>query len=520
MNPIPALIVDDEYLIRSLVRNSVDWSALGFELVGEAEDGEEALRMVEELKPRFMLVDINIPFINGLDLSMRIREHHPEILIVILTGYEDFQFARKAIKVGVVDYLLKPLNPAELEKALISAREGILRGDEENRVASEDAVHSKEEALRELLFKNDSALSSSAIPFLLNIEPETRQLVLCLIEIDPPEAPELVRSRISVACEVFSDRDGRLILLFNEDDRTIRLKDKDYYGVCERLVADLVARGHIASVGISRPVLGFSSLPAAYSEASAAIDESFHSGINRVYAHPSVRPVSAVSAKLPTLPSRESIIMLLRSGNEKEVVRVAQTVFRELGLSKAARPYCEMLCLELILVVNEYLKDADLSIADVLGTEDDYYSLVRARKTRVEMEEWLLDLIKRSVVTVETQGKTRTHLVVKKAKLYIEKNYVRKGITLELVAEHAAVTASYISTIFKKEMGISVIEYLTNTRLEAAKKIMDADPLVTIIEVADHTGYSDPYYFSKCFRKRFGLAPTAYLHKKNPAAFE
>lgn len=520
MKPIPALIVDDEYLIRSLVRNSVDWDALGFNVVGEAEDGEEALALVEELRPRFMVVDINIPFVNGLDLSLRLRELHPEIRIVILTGYEDFQFARKAIKVGVVDYLLKPLNPAELEKAAVSARESIRKFDEENQAASSGALRSKEEALRDLLFKSADAAAAESIPFRLNIDHKAQPIVLCLAEIDPSLSAEEVRALVPPACEVFPDRDGRLIILFNEDKRTIRLKDKAYYAVCETLVSVLSSRGRSVSVGFSLPALGLSSLPDAYAQASSALDESFHFGVNRIYPFAEVRAAGDASAKTPALPPRESLIMLLRSGNEKEMTRIVQSLFRELGAAKASRPYCEMLCLELILVLNEYLKDADSSVQELLGTDEDYYRLVRALKTRSEMESWLSDLIRRGGVAVETQGKTRTHLVVKKAKLYIEKNYARRGITLEHVAENAAVTASYISTVFKKEMGISVIEYLTNVRLEAAKKLMDADPLTTIVEVSDRSGYSDPYYFSKCFRKRYGLAPSVYLHKKNPDAFE
>jgi two-component system response regulator YesN len=102
VDAVRTLIVDDEYLIRSLVRNSIDWEGLGFSIVGEAEDGEEALRLADELRPRLMIVDINIPFINGLDLSMRLRQAHPDIRIVILTGYEDFHFARTADRKSVV----------------------------------------------------------------------------------------------------------------------------------------------------------------------------------------------------------------------------------------------------------------------------------------------------------------------------------------------------------------------------------------------------------------------------------
>jgi two-component system response regulator YesN len=143
--------------------------------------------------------------------------------------------------------------------------------------------------------------------------------------------------------------------------------------------------------------------------------------------------------------------------------------------------------------------------------DDDAYRSAKEMRTLAAMSAKTSEIVARAAATVENQGKTRTHLVVKKAQLFIERHSARKNVTLELIAEHAAVSPSYISTVFKKELGLSVIEYLTATRLEAAKRLMDADPLGTIIAVADRVGYSDPYYFSKCFRKHFGVAPTVYL---------
>lgn len=516
MASIPTLIVDDEYLIRSLVRNSIAWEELGFSIVGEAEDGEEALRLAGELKPQLMIVDINIPFINGLDLSVRLREAHPDIRIVILTGYEDFQFARKAIKVGVVDYLLKPINPDELRKAALTARESILRGDEESRAVKSEAARSKEDALR-ALFSGEAAGRSAAAQAASGwaVDPALSAVVLCLFDVQPQTTADAVRELAGIPCELFPYRGGRIAMLVDDDTRTIRVKDKAYYSACETIVSALAGRGFSVSVGIAPPASGAGQLPLAYERASSALEDAFYLGANRIHLYSADRPQAAVRRKLPTLPSRESIIMRLRSGNGKELAALLRTLFRDLGQARAGRQYCEMLCLEVVLVANEYLKDAGLSVNEVMETEDDYYRSVRERRTLDEMASWLTALIQRSSDAVETQGKTRTHLVVKKAKLFIERNYARKSLTLEQIAENTEVTASYVSSIFKKEMGLSVIEYLTDIRLEAAKKLMDADPLITIIEVADRVGYSDPYYFSKCFRKRFGLAPTVYLRRKN-----
>ena len=115
------LIVDDEYLLREYVKCSVEWDRLGLSIAGEAEDGREAVEKAEKLRPDIMIMDINIPFMNGLEVSRRVKEILPDTQILILTAYGEFEYAREAIQFGAVSFLLKPLDPAELEKELENA---------------------------------------------------------------------------------------------------------------------------------------------------------------------------------------------------------------------------------------------------------------------------------------------------------------------------------------------------------------------------------------------------------------
>ena len=117
------LIIDDEILIRELIKKSIDFNALGFEIVGEAKDGRQAMEMIEALHPNLLLLDINIPIINGITLAQSVNKEYPEIQIIILTGYSQFDYAKGAIEAGVLDYLLKPLNNSEFIKALSKAKD-------------------------------------------------------------------------------------------------------------------------------------------------------------------------------------------------------------------------------------------------------------------------------------------------------------------------------------------------------------------------------------------------------------
>ena len=119
INTISVLIVDDEYLIRSLIRNSVRWEAYGMEVVGEAGDGESALSFIRTFQPQIALVDINMPILNGLELAQKVREGNYKTHIIFLTGYRDFEYAKQAVTYQAFDYLLKPIDADELAETLI-----------------------------------------------------------------------------------------------------------------------------------------------------------------------------------------------------------------------------------------------------------------------------------------------------------------------------------------------------------------------------------------------------------------
>ena len=116
-----AFLVDDEFLQRKLVKKSVDWQSIGIELCGEAEDGEEALEKIFMLKPDILIMDINIPYVNGIEVSKKVKKVFPETQVIILTAYGEFEYAKKAIKYGVSEYLLKPVEDQELVAVLEEA---------------------------------------------------------------------------------------------------------------------------------------------------------------------------------------------------------------------------------------------------------------------------------------------------------------------------------------------------------------------------------------------------------------
>ena len=147
------LIIDDEILIRELIKKSIDFNALGFEIVGEAKDGRQAMEMIEALHPNLLLLDINIPIINGITLAQSVNKEYPEIQIIILTGYSQFDYAKGAIEAGVLDYLLKPLNNSEFIKALSKAKDVLSNQNQIKKTISDYQNQKLRLDKRELLLK-------------------------------------------------------------------------------------------------------------------------------------------------------------------------------------------------------------------------------------------------------------------------------------------------------------------------------------------------------------------------------
>ena len=122
---ISVFLVEDEIVMREGIRNNINWASNGYEFVGEAGDGELAYPMIRDLKPDIVITDIRMPFMDGLELSRLIKKELPSTRIIILSGYDDFQYAREAIIIGVTDYLLMPISGAQLLVAIDKVSDGI-----------------------------------------------------------------------------------------------------------------------------------------------------------------------------------------------------------------------------------------------------------------------------------------------------------------------------------------------------------------------------------------------------------
>jgi two-component system response regulator YesN len=510
---IPVLIVDDEYLIRSLIWNAVAWEDLGFQIVGEAEDGEQALQLIEQFKPRLLIVDINIPFLNGIELSIQVHLRYPYIKIIILTGYEEFQYAQKAIQAGVLNYLLKPLNTEEFQKSLEQAKDLILE-EEKNKFLTLHTRTSKgkevgilrEQFLRSLLLSGTSFTNSEVEESLRMYHIHLPKcFVLGILDGNPIKELFSFPSWDKEAI-FFYDDSGRVVLLFL-NERDIPMRES------HALVNTGIEKGVELTIGLSRGHSGSSKLPDAYQEALHALEHKFYEGTGRVFLY---QPDPSPSKKWkgsPNVLDKNTMVMGLRAGNSRLIEELLTRLFDWITEKKPPREYCELICVEIFAVLYEFLDEQGIP-PQTYFNEMDILEELRIRDTFESLKAWMFQTVLETCSKKEMRSSKRTQLVVQKARQFIEKNFSKKYLSVEHVAEHVSVTANYLSGVFKRELQVSVIEYLTQCRLKKAKELMEAEPLLSIGEIADRVGYMDPYYFSKCFRKQYGIAPSHYIRNR------
>lgn len=150
---IKVLIIDDEYLIRNLIKNCIDWNELGVEIIAEASNAIEGINLINKEKPDIILTDINMPVTDGLDMSKCILEKYPDIKVVVITGYNEFEYAKRSIKIGVSDFILKPIDEDELRNSILKLKNEIL--DEYSRKKEYKDIKDKMVAFNDIINLND-----------------------------------------------------------------------------------------------------------------------------------------------------------------------------------------------------------------------------------------------------------------------------------------------------------------------------------------------------------------------------
>ncbi len=515
-------IVDDEELIRRHIKNSIDWEKLQMSVRWEAEDGKKAQSKIEQLSADIIIIDINIPYIDGLELSEWISLYYPLIKIIILTGYREFEYARRAISSQVADYILKPIDKAEFEQSLAKVR---LQIEQEKKQAAylsnlEDRIHKSETSeiktalhkilTREITDKN-GLREVAGLTDLLDVEKPLCLLVFSIISdkslIALRRDQDLILSAFSHHLEVefISAVMENSVVLISPlcDERTI----KELSNNIENEVGIQTVIGVASIEQMTEDIVN--EIYENYNEAKTALEESFFYPDKKLFTLPVPK-----RRDVTLIPDKHELLIAFRTEDLIKIKVIIDIDPERLETERISRESILLMALEFISVIKQFLQELNLSL-EILPIEgiQSYQQMIRRFSTFGKLKAWLHHVINSVFEHVKREELFTISRSVIQTKQYIENQFHNPRLMLRQIAEEININPSYLSKIFKRQTGLSVLEYIRDCRLKEAKIKIDEDPTLHISELSQIVGYEDPLYFSKVFKRKFGISPKQYRKK-------
>ena len=516
------LMVDDEELVRRGFRTKIDWTNLGFEFLEPCENGEQAIEALQAFHPDVLMTDIAMPKVDGLGVAAYAAEHHPETVVVILSGYDEFEYAQKAIRSSVFEYVLKPVTSRDLAGLLGRLRTRLDargRAREEARAAERQAQAAaalvKSQALLGLVTGPTDTLTATAFQDLFKFSPQ--DLCSAVVLVDEAPAPPGQKDRgAERAAEVLAGVAGashRTLAFSVTEARWAVLVLERNPASCERLSV-MVANGIAASapaaiVGVGRPRASWREASTSYLEAAAALSYRLTGPSGAAWRYPATKPEDPRT--LEGLAERkERTWRTVLSGEPGETAEQAAAFLALLGGSGVSPTSVRHEIEELFRSVLVAFRDLGVSGETVAsGLHLDYDLAVQRLRTSEEVQALLRRLAEFACSTLDGRASPAPEWKVRDFKDYVARHYGDRDLSVQRIAASLSISASYLSKLVKKYLDRSVVDYLVDFRMERAKDLLATSDLMAY-EVAEATGYPDAQYFSTVFKRQIGIPPSEF----------
>lgn len=535
---LKVFLVEDESIVREGLRDNIMWQQYGYRFAGEAGDGEMALPLIRKVKPDLLITDIKMPFMDGLALSRIVSAEFPQMKILIISGYDDFEYARQAIQVGVEQYLLKPVTRSALQKALVEIREKI-----ENQREQEGYLDKFKEEMLEYEQFSRRNFFEKVFEGHLSVQEIYEQAQRLSLEMDAEGYNLAMVSLWEKRDMQERSQDSRLIAGKREELTRYFLRYPEYlmfrwnintYGIlmkgeeaqmeelrkrCQEQIVRICS-GHDGEMewylAIGEPVARLSMLPQIYSKVNHMMSSRFlKPGQHILTMETDVLPDFRQEREGGFLggvdiakADPEIIRGFLMRGQLEEIEDFVDGYLESQKQALQSRMFRDYLMLSIRFTTIAFVEKLGIRQEELL--KHTYSDTMQSAGLSVEeMKPYMQELMQRAIElsnrVMDSQGKK----LIKKAMGYIDENFMKESISLNEVAGVVEVSANYFSTIFSQEMEMTFTEYITQKRMEQAKQLLRQTEKQTG-EIALEVGFRDPHYFSFVFKKTQGCTPREY----------
>ena len=534
------LLVDDEILVRDAIRENIDWGAMDCQLVGDCENGRQAMEFVTEHPVDIVLTDICMPYMDGMELSKFLHEKYPDIFIVIFSGFGEFEYAQKAIRYGVSEYLLKPVTAMELREVIGRVKEKV---DEKRGVREQmDSLLRTSEDYRDNALMIRSGAIEGLVSCTRDIQESLRQLERLGIHLDAQsyrvaildldaysqlfqiEADQRQESQLmtfvlfNISDEIVSrenagiayqEGSSRVCVLFTGE------KNKEFESriqtVCKEIqekAGEAIGMG--VSVGIGGWVRSLAELHFSHEQAQKAIECRYLLGGNLLI---NMEDEKEQESGLSIQVLLENLAEGMKSGewdlvqgNLDQIVQLIQKA--RVGKTRACG-YLQQIIRTIGLCLGSVTGDHKKE----LRQRESLQAKIPEQRTFCEAVTLVEEYAKKSFEELQMMNSSSGHRQAALAMDYIKTRYMHPDLNLNQICSYLNISTSYFSTVFKELTGETFIEVLGRLRIEKAMELLESTTLKNY-EIAEKVGFADPHYFGICFKKMTGKTPTEYAREK------
>lgn len=542
-------LAEDEVIVRETIKRMIPWENLGFELVGEAADGEMALPLLLRQKPDLLITDIKMPFMDGLTLAKVAKKEIPGLKVVILSGYDDFNYAKQAINIGVEDYLLKPIT----KNALIERLTEIRSRYEHEKTQKEyyEKFHREMQAYE----KNSSrdffeALVSGSMDMMeiyrrseklgLDIVAEAYNVLIFTMNCEEDFSgqregySEWEAESLKLLEEFFSENTSAMLfrcnifsygVLIKGQKETIGENTRSCVSEIQRIL-DRKEQKRQWFVAAGEPVERLSQIQKSYYSASRAFSQRYLYDENILYydemASMEKKNVTEddntylqkvdVNALNPAILQK-----FLSNGLLEETENFVKDYFYAIGQEPLeSLVFRNYVTLNVRFSVMSFLKEIGCDTR-TLEQEDTEDVLSESSKSLENAIAYAEKIISQAIALRDQNSGNKNRSILKTAVDFIDSHYMEEDMSLNKAANAANVSANHFSALFSQNMGQTFIEYLTNLRMNKAKEYLRCTSMRSS-EIAGEIGYKDAHYFSYLFKKTQGMTPSDYRKAREDKA--
>lgn len=527
------LMADDEEIIRNGFSKRIDWAEFDFLFLPPCENGNETIESVIANRPDVVFTDINMPEKDGLAVCAFIAENYPETTVVILSGYDEFEYAQKAVSFNVFEYILKPINAKKLRLLLVRLKEHLDREHSFN--VSIDKLKEQAEKSKELIRERllNRMISSpiareEIVSYGFDIDAELPPDSFVRTILIDPDDPEVVRNRPTISFSVFllavqniclSCAPNKKFLLFQRSGGQLVLI---LSGKTERFVADstkefirnfqeksLEIPYSTNTVGISTIKQGTEEIFQAFRESELAVAYRFIQGKNSAIYYEYT--TKAAGSPLPQINDDfRQIILSIKTAAVTEIGKQITQFFSHLMESGISVYRAELEIQKYFITIVNALEELDISCTDLgINSQTDPILKLNGMKTLIESENWIREFCLLASEKLKRKRQDFSEKTVYAAIDFIHEQYPRQDLSTDVLCSQLAISPGYLSRIFKKHTNMTILEYLMDLRVEKAKELANSTDLKNY-EIAENVGYTDPGYFSTIFRKTTGITLSEY----------